>query len=337
LLLGEPVAVTLAVQSACPVEEIPLHIVFVMDGSGTMAGEPGVRIQQTARDTIDLMMSKATTALVQAGVVEFNASARTLCELTSSADQAKGCLGQVGAAGPSCVDCGIREGLKLLIAGRRSGAMPINEVMVVLSDSLNAAGCPPVITAARQAKAQGVIVMTACASNACDVQCLREAASSPRYAFAIDQHQNLLAAFGRIARDSFTHALALRWAITETLPANMALVPGSANPPAVISPAGDRLVWTLSSRAPVTVTYRLRPAAPGVHPTSLGARATMWDSRDRAVTTEFPLPLVSVLEPFPPTATATATQAPETPTTQPTRWSVYLPKAERASLRGNAR
>ncbi len=327
MLLGETTAITLGVDYTCPYEPVPLHVVFVLDGSGSMTGEPSRRNKATAREAIDRLAQQSTTP-VQFGVIEFNGSARTLCRLTPSPDQAKSCVARVAAVGPSCVDCGIREGLAVLAAGR-AGAGLLNEVMVIMSDGSNNAGCPPVLTAARQAKAQGVVVVTACSSDACGTQCLMEAASSARYFVKADEHPALLDTLDRIAGAVSIHdwVRPRRWIITDTLPANMALVPGSVIPPADISPAGDQLVWTTGSPAPITVTYRLRPTALGTHPTSLGARVTMWDSLDRAVTAAFPVPMVSVLEPFRPMPTATPRPATTTPL--PPRWAVFVPKAER--------
>ena len=39
------------------------------------------------------------------------------------------------------------------------------------------------IAAAGQAKGQGILVITVCVGGGCDVQCMRSAATSPRYFF----------------------------------------------------------------------------------------------------------------------------------------------------------
>jgi len=103
----------------------------------------------------------------------------------------------VGANGGTRIDMGILEGMKVLRQGR-GGEKDITEVMVVLSDGGNNAGCEPVLQAARQARAQGVLMISICVGSGCDAQCMRQVASSPRYYFEAESASALRTVFQQI-------------------------------------------------------------------------------------------------------------------------------------------
>jgi len=347
LLLGETAAVTLAAKIDCSAARDALHVVLVLDASGSMVGDPNREMKAAAKGLVD-RLNLRDDPMARVGVVEFSDAARTLCQLTNNAAQAKSCIDRIGADGGTCVDCGIAEGLRVLLQGRRVVQDPegISEVMVVLTDGGNGAGCDPVLQAARQAKAQGVLLMTVCVGTACDTTCMRSAASSARYFFDVVDGGGLVLAFDRIASDLARTAVR-RLTITDTLPVNMALVPGSDMPPAVVSPDGRQLVWaeTGFAAAEITLTFKVRPAEPGTWPTNANAAGEFLDHRGRVGRMTFPVPSITVLRPIPnptpaespspgatPVATATSTAVPaETPTStaRPPRWTVYLPAVRR--------
>jgi Mg-chelatase subunit ChlD len=355
LLLGETTQVTLRVRFVCPAEAAPLHIVLVLDASGSMEGEPNRQMQEAARKLIDLLDLRANPATM-VGVVEFESSARTLCQLTNLANQARSCVNRVGTHGGTCVDCGIREGLRVLLAGRRQvmEREVLKQVMVVLSDGTNNDGCTPVLTAARQAKSQDILVVTVCLGDSCDAPCLRTAASARRYFFQARDAGDLARIFEAI-REEVTATNLKQLVLTNRLPADMYLVAGSvvAVPEADENLGGEALAWTFDLVATdgVTVTFTLRPDEIGERATTLEAKGEFRDARDRPGRFAIPATLsyVTVLQPLPlptdtpvspePSATTSGPTAP-TPTAviptstppsavPPRMWSVYVPRLER--------
>lgn len=297
VLLGETLSITLTFRARCPQTNTPLHIVLVLDASGSMAGDPSRQMKDAARtmiDRLDLNNNPGT----RVGVVQFNAAATTLCELTNIAGQAKSCVGRVAAEGGTCVDCGIREGLAVLLRGRRDSqdARSIVETMLVFADGANNAGCDPVLSAARQAKAQGVIVIAVCIGAGCDAQCMRQAASSARYFFEIGNTAGLIQVFERIRRD-LSAAMLRRLTLVDSLPPNMDLVPDSPIPAADVSPDGRTLTWLqyFQPAEGMTVTFKVRPREVGQHPTNVAARAEFVDSTNAVGAATYPVPFVQVL------------------------------------------
>jgi uncharacterized protein YegL len=296
MLLGETTSVTLTFSAVCAGETSPLHLVLVVDASGSMMGDPSQRIRSAVK-TIVKGLDLPDNPSTKVGIVEFNDTARTLCRLMNDEGKLMGCAGQVSAHGGTAIDRGIVEGLKVVAAGRvglGEGVTP-NEVMVVVSDGANNTGCDPVKSAARRAKGQGVLVITVCVGGGCDAQCMREAASSARYFFQVDDASQLVPIFDRIRTDLTAQALR-RLTVVDTIPANMDLVAGTVDPPASLSPDRKTLTWDYQG-APslgVTLTFQLRPREAGSHPTNLAAVADFVDQENRAGSVAFPVPSVTV-------------------------------------------
>jgi hypothetical protein len=317
LLLGETTAVTLALRVVCPVEPpIPLHVVLVIDGSGSVEAESRAGIKQAAGRLVDAIARNYPESRI--GVAGADARARSPCPLTGELDQVKQCIDRAGAGGSAAGDAGIREGLRVIFAGRRAAADAdaISEVMVWFSSGKYDRGCDPLLGAASQVKRQGIIMITACLGGDCDTPCLRAAASSSRYFFTdID---SLLRVFDRIRSDAARLGVR-RVTIIDVLPPTVAYVPLSAEPEAVLSPAGDQLVWTVNFVPPdgLTVTLRLRPLHAGRHSVSLETVAEFIDNKNHTGSFTYPAITVTVLEPYPHA----------TPTPAPKRWVAYLPVA----------
>jgi len=319
ILLGETVDITLTVTALCAGEQYPLHIVLVLDASGSMAGEPNTEMKKAARQLIKSLDMRNNPA-TRIGVVSFNSSANILCQLTDNASRASGCVGKVGASGGTSISSGILAGIRVLVQGRRDLEVPaedIREVMVVLSDGSDNAGCGVVQRAAGQASGQGILVISVCVGSGCDVQCMRSIASSPRYFFEARSASQLSGVFEQI-RKTFVNIILKQMTVTDNLPPNMALVPDSAQPPPnEISPSLDQLVWQQSHvpQEGLTFTFKVRPLEVGYHKTNNGAYGEFKDNKDRTGTFEFVDPYVLVLNPQP---LQTPTSPPPTPTNTPT-------------------
>ncbi len=120
--------------------------------------------------------------------------------------------------------------------------------------------------------------------------------------------------------------LASTMVITDVIPANMRLDPGSVQPPADWDAGTRTLTWRLAD-LPFTraeLRYRLYPEESGVWPTNVVARAEYEDGLGQPGAIRFPVPHVEVLAPTP---TSTATQMPITPSATATETASPIPTA----------
>lgn len=336
VLFGETVDITLTVKALCAGERYPLHIVLVLDGSGSMQGTPTQQMKQAAGRLIR-SLEMETYPTTKVGVVEFNSSARTLCRLTNNTNQAIGCVNRVSAAGGTRIDAGILEGIRVLSQGRQGvNKDDITEVMVVLSDGANNAGPDPVLQAARQARNQGILVIAVCVGPACDEQTMRQVASSPRYYFKAENATALQTIFEQI-RDRILNIVIRKLEVKDSLPDFMEFVPGSADPPQ--SQPGTPSQWLLWEdvyvpRGGITYTFQVKPLKIGYMPTNLEASGSLVDNKGRSREWAFDSPWVTVLQPDPlatvatppPTITLTPSPTPtDTPTPTPTPTPTVTP------------
>lgn len=338
--LGDTAAITITFRRECVDPIYPLHIALVLDGSGAMAGSLTRDMKAAVLDFVkDLDLGGNPNTKV--AVVEFNTQSRVLCQLTNDAGRVNSCIRRVGAEGGVAIDRGIAGGLQVLVRGRGgSGSSDIYEVMVLVSQGHNDAGCSPVLKAAGQVKGQGVLLITVCAGRDCDAQCMRQAASSPRYFFTLDT-MGLLGPIFQQIRQRIRGITLNQVTVTDTLPANMRYVPDSADPaPKEIGPNGDYLIWQTNyvPRDGVTYSFEVEPQELGCHPTNGEARADYKDNQNRSGSYAFPVPIVAVeVRPSPtPTATATNTPTPtstptatQTPTATPGPEGIFLPDVRR--------
>lgn len=305
VLLGEDVTVTLSVQAQCPPSVGALHVVLVLDASGSMAGSPSLAMKQAAARFVR-QLQMPTHPIRQVGVVEYNEEARRLSSLTNDESRVIGAINRVSADGGTRIDLGILEGLRVLSQGRSGiNRDELTEVIIVLADGGNNAGCQPILAAARQAKSQGVLLVAICFGSACDEQCMRQVASGPRYYFRADNAGQLVAVFDRIAV-LLVGDVADHLTVTDTWGDRFAYVAGSANP-APESPVTPTtwLRWVTAGVPPAgaTHTLRLRPLRPGTQPANEEAQGVYRDAAGRPITFTFRLPSLTVLDPTVPTAT----------------------------------
>lgn len=274
----------------------PLHLVFVLDESGSMQGDP-INQQQQAVKTIIRGMALPEHPTTQIGIVAFQSVARTLCKLMNDEGRLLSCAGKLWANGGTQIDRGIIEGLKALGDGRRGLGADVepNEVMIVVSDGQSDTGCDPVKSAARRAKGQGVLVITVCLGDQCDSDCLFESASSARYHFKIDSATQLVDIYDQV-RAMIDRINLRRLTLSATLAADTVLVAGSDRPAATVSPDGRTLTWDLVD-SPLTgsaASFRIRPFVAGHQPAIADAQAGFTDAQNRTGLATFPRPFLTV-------------------------------------------
>jgi len=282
--LGDLVTVTLRFDAKnCPELESkpnPLHIVYAIDVSGSMAGQPLTDTLEAVRQGLaglDLIGHPST----EVGIVAFNDQVTTRCQLSNSEAALVSCLRTITAFGGSQIEVGILAGLDILAEGRQGLGQDVtpNEVMVLLSQGQNRLGCEPMKAAARKAKGQGVLMVTVCTSASCDSQCLRECASSARYFYFMDQVVGLNAVLGSLQRPETPIIGLKQLTVVDRLPPNMGLVEDAASL-GNWDPVARTLTVPLAagnSTSGLQVAYRIEPLDVGTHATSLGATANFTD------------------------------------------------------------
>lgn len=266
VLLGESVDITLTVRPMCP-QDTPLHVVLVLDISGSMLGTSIDTLVQVARTFVQRMELGRFPGR-QVGVVVFNSAAMIRCQLTNDEALLLACIDHLHAAGGTNIAQGMEAGLRVLEKGRQGLAAPhsISEVMFVLTDGENNVGCGAVLAASDTAMRQGIQLTTVCLGPSCDTQCMRQAATSPRYYYEARSASQISNAFEQF-RSSLESTAFVSLSITGTLPPDMLYEPDSAEPvPAVVAPEQGFLRWDFD-RPPVdgiTVSWRATPQEVGL-------------------------------------------------------------------------
>jgi Mg-chelatase subunit ChlD/sugar lactone lactonase YvrE len=140
-----------------------------------------------------------------------------------------------------------------------------------------------------------------------------------------DDPSALPAVLAELGEDLSARLLFRDLEVTDRIPANMRLVPGSIEPPAEILPDGS-LRWSLGEiglGGPPELRYRLEPLDAGRWPTNIEAVADYVDGLGVGGRLVFPVPEVDVIAPTP---SATATDEPS-PTPRPSETPTAAPSA----------
>lgn len=295
--LGETVDVTTSIRFDCPEMEIPLHVVVVLDASGSMAGAPLEEARSGVLAFVD-GLGIGTDPNSKVGLVAFDDAVKVSCPLTADREEIVACLDRVTASGGSAIDVALPEGRRVLRAGRVDPDVggDIREVMILLSDGVSATGCEPVLREAQLVKSEGILLMTVAIGTASDHGCLRQTASSPRYFFAVDFASGIVAVLERIRAD--VASLVRSLVIADLPPSALRLVPDSPAPEAEVDPLTGRVTWTLRYVGPsgITVTHRLAAVGAGRHPSSEDAHADFVDTVGDSGHVDFPVDEVTVID-----------------------------------------
>lgn len=346
-LVGSRAGVATSILALCAGEVFPLHVVLVLDGSRSMAGEPTETVKRIAHEVVDRLElpdhPQSTVA-----VVEINEPSKRLCGPTHSAWELGRCIDRLAVDGGSDIAGAIRLGLQALEAGRGSAGdrFANKEVMLVLTDGGNSEGCATVASVAGQAKSQGILMVTGCVTAGCDSPCMRLAATSLRYFFPVDRLDEVTGMMETISRQ-FANVVIERVAVTETVGSAFDWIDGSAHP----DPQawhGPRIAWQLQRlpRDGVTLTIGLRPLAAGFDlPVLADVSGQLLDNLNRPGEIAFDVPRIDVLDArdgaAPQALTATvpisnrlAVSAPRATVGQPlkVRYHLQLPAGEAGRL-----
>lgn len=317
VVLGHAVEVSITLRAACPGASRfeGADVLLVVDRSGSMA--PGGKID-TAKAVAVRLARAFADAPHRVGLVTFAGDARLDAPLAAGWDVGSpppaAALAAILSAMPAEGTTDLAAALELahatLGAARRPKAIPL---AVVISD-----GRSDTSATADALAADGILVASVIVGDDADRYGLESIAAAADLVFdagapgaAAAIHRRLLTTiYGAVAGD---------WAIDDALGAQVELVANSPLPAAGRS--DDRLLWARPILPPggITLTYRVRPLAPGRINTNRFAWADYTDADGARRRYVLPIPVVDVITPTPsPTPTATATPVPP---------RVYLPIA----------
>jgi Mg-chelatase subunit ChlD len=329
---GEAAWVRASLRVSCGAITAPLHVVLAQDGSTAMSGTLKTDMHNQAVKIVR-GLHLGTNPTTQVASVEFNEKAKRLIGLTNDEAAAVIAVQRSGARGKTMIEVGIDEAAQVIEEGRAAMGHPpdLTDVLLVLANGRNDKGCSAAVDAANKAKAKNILLIVSCVSADCEVDCLRQVASSPRYFYFAENVDNLIDALQRAQRLVPVRVTDLR--ITDRLA--MPYVRDSGEPPpSSVSPDGKELFWQSDSLPleGITLTYLVDPGRqPGLYPVSFESRAVYTNSVGESAGIEFPVPMVRVREETP-VATDTATVAPtetrppeDTPTAEPTAEPTVTP------------
>ena len=278
--LGYASKLTVGLQATCPAQlATPVHIVLVIDASGSMAGE---RIRQTQFALKDFVrgLRLADHPDTMVGVVIFNSNASTLCKLINHEGRVNSCLGAISPNGGTAIDRGLIEGLKVLTAGRAGmvSDIPIREFMVLVSDADASVSCTLPAAAAARVHNQEVVLLSVALGATAEAVCLDSLASGPAWAYHVeDDFTRLRGLFGGITAALADHQrplLAIR-----LKPGGKLRYHASPVDPAAQSSGDAGWTWLLpSGAAPTRITLWAEPLALGLVPAAEIAEGQLLDA-----------------------------------------------------------
>lgn len=322
LLLGETTGLTLRIRGECPEVESRSDIVLILDHSGSMTGAP----LDAAKTAAEAFINSMSLGRDRIAVVGFNQDAALRQALTTDGLAAIDAVRALVAGGGTDIAAGVDEARNELTGPRRR--LGAGSVIVLLTDG--GSNVAEALRAADQAKLEGARLFTVAFGAGANTALLARMASSAAEAYVAPGPSELAKVYQTIAARLRAGVLFGSLTVTDEIPRNMAYVPGSAQPPALLS--GTRLIWSLSDLPldrPTELHYRLRPLETGTHPTNVFAVGEGLDGLGQPGRVDFPIPVVDVGAPSPtpgPSPTTGPSPTPSvTPTPSPTPRPIYLP------------
>jgi hypothetical protein len=347
---GSEITIQLGLQARCDVITAtrPLHLALLVDASDTMT-EAGWTVLRGALVRAVSALPMDRLPYLRIGVVSNDRNVKTY--LTQSVEQVVAGLNNIKRA-PSCLECGLDEAWTVLRNSPlgRPAENP-REVVLLVAGGPEQAGCEKVRLAASDAKARGIVLVTAwtCTGATCERQCLSEIASGERFAFRAWGWEFLQERLSELVKATGPFHPIRGVSVADDLHDGLLYTHGGA-PNRVL---GNRLEWELFWWPPegLGYVYHARAVACGTSfPTSevrdgqslvtatLSYDTAFWDVPPSTLT--FENPRLTVCLPTatpPPTATAVPSSPPATPTPSPSptptetvrSWRAYVPLAGR--------
>lgn len=290
-------------------------------------------VQEAIADFLDEIEDDAKDGKVRLGLAAFNDRGLQLVPLTDDVQRVRSRLSRLRGQGNTRVDLGLSTATRMLVGVDVRGRTDLDhrKLIVLFSD-----GKYDRRITARLRTRDGLDIITVAAGRTANLVSLRQLATDNSYALDLRDRKELVVLFRRIAPRQRLVAMQVM-TIEDTLASNMVLVPDSAVPPPDRVVNGQTLQWDFQPPSlPITITYRVQPQEPGMHPVSELAHASWTDSEKRSGDVPFPaveLEVMALPTPTPtPTPTATSINPTNTPEVTPTPKPIpladlYLPIA----------
>lgn len=292
--LGEAVDVQLDVTGDCPSGGPLSQTVLVVDSSRSMGFDDGWNAVRAM--LLDLLPGLADGG-AELALVSFGSGGSLLQPLTKDMDALRGALLALEPGGDTQLSAGLElarqelDGPRGKRAARRSIVM-VSDGMVkddprTLSDALRRAGI-----------GLFALLFTNSAFEWGQQDLFNALVGPPGHLIidpAVSDVRTMFAAAQGLTR---TEGLFQRIAVEDLIPANMAYVPDSAQPPAAYDAVRHVLTWRLGEVAAadgLRLTYRLIPRECGLWPTNIQATADYVDVLAHPGRLVFPIPRVSVV------------------------------------------
>ncbi|MCB0217642.1 MAG: VWA domain-containing protein [Chloroflexi bacterium] len=285
LLAGEDLDVAVRVEPFCPVVESYLNVVLVLPASSEVPAGDRRALRDQAQRLVDRILDRGPgccgeVTQARVGIVTYDQVAREACQPTDDAEALRRCVDGVTRDRPGHdVGRGLQSGDRMLRRARADHPDAV-EVLILVAGTENLADCARFGRTASSLKSRQVLVIGACAGDACDHACLRGLASSARYAYSrLDQ---AIRVFEPISCECLNIGLRLL-ALSQALPPGLRYVEGSASPPIDDAAPEAALGWTRSfvPKQGLTLSYRARPTGLGFQTFALTSTITFRDVRNR--------------------------------------------------------
>ena len=297
-LAGETISLTRTIRERCTYRPYPLHLVMVLDGTASMAGEAREAAVRAMESVVDDVAWYLGPGINRIAVVAFEERVRVLCAFTSDVDRLRRCIRQLDARGDASLSDGLEAGRRAFADGRELWpTLPstyFREMIVLVSNAAAPARCDEAERQSALAQSSGVFVATVCAGRDCDRKCLQSLAYRPLFQYEARPPYRVNRTILQILNgDHFPGPSS--FAVTETLPPAVVLDELSA--PGAVVRQPDRVAWVeRGHRTGVTTfTYRVRPLAPGYQPLSAGMHGTFRDIYGLTGAFAFDVPWARVL------------------------------------------
>lgn len=309
-------------QCAKTLSQKPSDIILALDRSGSMSEDAGGGISGSKMDALKrsatAFLTKVDLKKDQVGIVEFETAADVAHALTDDRGLLDDTIAQIDPAGLTAIDQGVVIAHRELLSDRaRNDA---NHVIILITDGIPEGPFTSedsARTAAQDAQADGIRIITIGLGDNADQNLLREMASQESDAYFAPNGSDLDRIYTTIAQSVKQPASASDVVFEHTVDTTALEVIGeSIEPKGVLN--GNKISWAIKNvlDKPVVLSYRAKPRNPGAFQIDRGDTIQYNRCETDARTLSIPLGLpVSVQAP--PTNTPTPSLTPK-PTLGPT-------------------
>jgi Mg-chelatase subunit ChlD len=287
--LGDQVTVQLAVHGTCPPGTGQVDVALVLDESGSMSGAAIAAVQSAAISFLGELDPKGA----QVAVIPFSTTATVLQPLTNNLRDVVRAVAKIASGGTTNYTDAMTKALGELTGPASRADVP--HIVILMTDG-NPTDRTDVMATADKLKAAGITIFTIGLGSDLDRDLLKQIATSADKFFEAPSETELAKVYTDIALEISITRLLKSGTVMDELPADMDLVPASANPPAQVQ--GRTLTWQLTD-VPITgktLTYSVKPTVPGHRPTNVQATIDYVDATSIAGKQTFPVPSVDVLQ-----------------------------------------